>query len=316
MTFRNPAMKCRACEQRASIHMPQHKLIFCREHFLEWMLAQTARFIKKYQMFPPGARLLAAVSGGKDSLSLWDALWRLGCAVDGLYLHLGIGGEAGYSDASEQAARRFAGERGLALYVIPVQQAYGESVPQMAARTHRGRLRPCSVCGLVKRYLMNRYALEHGYDALVTGHNLDDEVGVLYGNVLAWQMDLLRRQAPVLQGGEGFVRKAKPFCRFYERETAAYALLRGIDYIEDECPFAEGSTLLENKEALNRLESLHPGMKLHFYSGFLNARAQMFGSSGTGLAEGEESGGMKRCPTCGQPTQAAGKCAWCKLVNP
>ena len=38
------------------------------------------------------------------------------------------------------------------------------------------------------------------------------------------------------------VRKVKPLVRLAERETAAYALLRGIDYIVEECPMVEGNT--------------------------------------------------------------------------
>ena len=48
----------------------------------------------------PGERVLVAVSGGKDSLALWDLLLDLGYEADGLYLGLGIGG---YSDASAVA---------------------------------------------------------------------------------------------------------------------------------------------------------------------------------------------------------------------
>jgi PP-loop superfamily ATP-utilizing enzyme len=33
----------------------------------------------------------------------------------------------------------------------------------------------CGVCGLSKRYVFNRVAVEHGYDVVLTGHNLDDE---------------------------------------------------------------------------------------------------------------------------------------------
>jgi hypothetical protein len=55
---------------------------------------------------------------------------------------------------------------------------------------------------------------------------------------------------------------------------AAYALLRGIDYIYEECPFAAGSTSIYYKEVLNRLESERPGSKLTFYLRFLEARAE------------------------------------------
>ena len=71
-------MKCRKCGSEAVINMRQHKLALCGEHFLEWVPEQTQRFIEKYKMFTPDDRILVAVSGGKDSLSLWDVLLRLG----------------------------------------------------------------------------------------------------------------------------------------------------------------------------------------------------------------------------------------------
>lgn len=83
-------MKCRTCGAKAAVNMRQHKLALCKQHFLDWVPLQTARFIKKYRMFGPEERVLVAVSGGKDSLSLWDILHRLGYQADGLYLGLGI----------------------------------------------------------------------------------------------------------------------------------------------------------------------------------------------------------------------------------
>ena len=67
-------MRCRKCDQKATINMRQHKLALCKEHFLEWLPEQVQRFIEKYHMFSYQDRILVAVSGGKDSLSLWDIL--------------------------------------------------------------------------------------------------------------------------------------------------------------------------------------------------------------------------------------------------
>ena len=71
-------MRCRKCGAKAVINMRQHKLALCKTHFLEWFVEQTERFIRKYRMFTRHERILVAVSGGKDSLALWDVLWRLG----------------------------------------------------------------------------------------------------------------------------------------------------------------------------------------------------------------------------------------------
>src|SRR5512147_1994789 len=131
-------MKCRKCREKAVINMRQHRLALCKEHFPQWMLDQTQRFIEKYQMFSRQERLLAAVSGGKDSLSLWDILWQLGYRVDGLYIGLGIDGGIEYSNESQRLAETFAGERGLKLHIVSIPLEYGESIPQMAERTPRG----------------------------------------------------------------------------------------------------------------------------------------------------------------------------------
>lgn len=324
-------MKCRKCGREAVINMRQHKLALCDAHFLEWVPEQTQRFIEKYDMFTPQARILTAVSGGKDSLSLWDVLLRLGYRADGLYIGLGIDGGVDYANQSHVMCDRFlAGIRAeLAdrnsqaadlqaapadsdwkptLHVVDLAQVYGETIPQVAARTMRGRGKPCSVCGLVKRHVMNRVARDGGYDVLATGHNLDDEVAVLLGNTLSWNTGYLLRQAPVLPADKpGLARKVKPFFRFYERETAAYALVRGIEYIYDECPFAEGSTSIAHKEILNQMEKDSPGVKLRFYLDFLRAREQGLFAQQAAHVE------LNACDKCGQPTSAPGLCAFCRL---
>lgn len=300
-------MKCRKCGATAVINMRQHKLTLCEEHFLDWIPEQTQRAIEKYRMFGPEDRVLVAVSGGKDSLSLWDVLLRLGYQAEGLHIHLGIDG-GGYSDNSLKYVERFAAAReGARFQVVDVKAAYGKSVPELARTTYRGR-KPCALCGLVKRHIMNRVAYDGGYDAIATGHNLDDEAAILMQNTLRWQTGYLARQAPVLPSTyPRLARKVKPFVRLYERETAAYAIVRGIDYIYDECPYAVGSTTNFYKELLNQLERHSPGAKLGFYLSFLQAKKEgLFSRPGETLE-------LNECQRCGQPTTAPGLCAFCRL---
>jgi tRNA-5-methyluridine54 2-sulfurtransferase len=291
--------------------MRQHKLGLCKEHFLEWLPEQTERIIHKYRMFDHADRLLVAVSGGKDSLSLWDILVQLGYQADGLYIGLGIDGGIKYSDESRRLSEAFAEQRGLRLHIVDIQDTYGESIPEMNKRTKRGREKPCSVCGLTKRHVMNRIARDEGYDVLLTGHNLDDEAAVLFGNTMNWVPGYLLRQGPVLEADKpGLVRKVKPLCRFYEREMAAYALLKGIEYVYDECPYSVGSKSIYYKEILNKMEADRPGAKLSFYLSYL--RAKEIGLFADGLAQTKEL--LHTCPSCGQPTTTPGECTFCRLV--
>ena len=296
--------------------MRQHKLALCKVHYLEWIPEQTERFIKKYEMFTREEKILVAVSGGKDSLALWDILVRLDYQADGLYIGLGIdgvspsGGGFGYSSESQRLTREFADKNGLKLHVVDVEKEYGQPIPVLADITHRGKGRPCSVCGLTKRHVMNRIARDLGYAVLATGHNLDDEAAVLFGNTLNWLGDYLLRQGPVLPEFPGLARKVKPLCRFYEREMAAYALLRGIEYIYEECPFAKGSKTIYYKELLNQLETEQPGAKLTFYLKFLEVRKQ-----GLFVEQDKAQAHLTPCPNCGQPTSAPGLCSFCRLME-
>ena len=168
---------------------------------------------------------------------------------------------------------------------------------------------PCSACGLSKRHLFDEAARTSGYDVVVTGHNLDDEAAVLFGNVLHWQTDYLGRQLPVLPARNGFPRKVKPLVRLGEREMAAYCVLRGIDYIVEECPMAAGNRHLGYKEALNAIEADSPGTKHDFYFGFLARASDRF----TPVAE-EAQEQLRACERCGAPTTGE-VCAFCRLVE-
>jgi uncharacterized protein (TIGR00269 family) len=383
-------MKCRKCGEVAVINMRQHKLALCADHYLQWVPAQVEKAIHKYEMFTPQDRVLVAVSGGKDSLALWDILLRLGYHADGLYLGLGIDGGFGYSDVSQRKCEEFvrkvrdsgnqdsgnqdsgnrdSGTQGIkdsgdqepgswavpvaeplspdslipdsltpdslipdspspdslipdsltpdspipdslrpTLHTLSIPDNYGESIPEVAQRVQRGRGKPCSVCGLIKRHEMNRIAYELGYSVLATGHNLDDEAAVLFGNTMTWQVGYLARQGPVLPESDGFARKVKPLCRMYEREMAAYCLVRGIDYIYDECPYSFGATSIAHKELLAELERKSPGAKQNFYLSFLKAKEG-------GFLDGRQASppSMRACERCGQPTTAPGLCAFCRL---
>lgn len=303
-------MNCTKCKTKAVIKIPRHHAAFCKGCFVSFVHDQVARAIKSEQMFGKNDRVLVAVSGGKDSLALWDILLKLGYKADGFYVHLGIGA---YSERSSAMVRRFADRvaipLGAALRTHTVEQEEGAGIKELAQLVHRPT---CSTCGTIKRYQFNRAAIEQDYDVMATGHNLDDEAARLLGNVLHWQEEYLEKQGPSLPASvEGFAKKVKPLYRLSERELAAYCVLQSIEYIVEECPMAQGARSLLYKEVLNRLETESPGTKQYFYWGFLEKQREKR-SPAAAMREKDQSL-LHPCATCGQPT-TADVCSYCKLV--
>jgi uncharacterized protein (TIGR00269 family) len=299
------AMRCKRCRGPVVIEVRRHNAAFCRDCFFHYLGQQVTRAIAKHRMLAPTDRVLVAVSGGKDSLALWDLLLGLGYQADGLYLGLGIGG---YSERSKQVCRDFAAARGAELVVHDLAHEQGYTIPQAAGKHGRSS---CGVCGLSKRYVFNRAALEGGYDVVATGHNLDDEAAVLFGNTMRWDTAAMARQFPVLEATRpGLVKKVKPLYRVAERETAAYCVLKGIDYVIEECPLVAGNTQMRHKETLNQLEEASPGTKHTFLFGYLDRAAE--------LLRVADDADLTECARCGMVTVAPedpaeeAVCAFCR----
>jgi uncharacterized protein (TIGR00269 family) len=304
-------MRCRKCPSKAVLCIPRHNTAFCKTCLTEYVCDQVARAIKHEKMFTETDRLLVAVSGGKDSLSLLDILRKLEYQADAFYVDLGIGE---YSRQSKARVEEFTASRGITLHVHEVKEDEGAGINDLANLIRRPA---CSACGTIKRYHFNRTAVEHGYDVLATGHNLDDEAARLLGNVLHWQTEYLDKQGPSLPASvDGFAKKVKPLYRLTEREMAAYAVVNKIDYIVEECPNSKGAKMLLYKDVLNRLETESPGTKQTFYWGFLakqEAEAKETGEQSRPTMAEKDQAVLHPCSKCGQPTTSE-TCGYCKMM--
>ncbi|HIE59875.1 MAG TPA: TIGR00269 family protein [Hydrogenothermaceae bacterium] len=296
--------KCTICKtkglkNKAIVYLPQHRLALCKEHYISWFEKRVQKTIDEFKMFSKNEKILVAVSGGKDSLALWNVLTKLGYKVDGFYINLGIGE---YSQDSKEKAVNFARKINRPLHILDLSTEIA-TIPKLKEISNRPA---CSACGTVKRYYMNKFAKDNSYEVIATGHNLDDEVAVLFGNTLRWDIDYLKRQYPVLKEEEGFIKKVKPLCKITEKETAIYSFLSDIDYIEYECPFAEGASSIEYKEFLAKLEEKHPGTKLQFYTNFLKRMYPILNE------EKKEDKKLIKCKICGEPSTNE-ICSVCRL---
>lgn len=305
------SLKCTVCRGEAEVRLPAHNSKFCREHFDRFFLRQVEKVISEFRMLEAGAPVLVAVSGGKDSLTVADVLARLGYSVVGLHIDLGIH-SGGFSAASREASERFFARLGRPLHILSLEEEFGLGVPQVVRRFDR----PCAVCGLTKRHLLNEYAYRHGFTALATGHHLDDLSSTLLANVLRWDTRYLRKTLPVLPAGDGLARKIKPLALLTAEEIRTYARFRGIEPVLGNCPFSAEAKFKRYARLLDAVEDESPGTKRGFYQNFLRI-ASVFAepAPAAGQAPRSELPELRRCRVCGAPTPSE-VCAFCRIWRP
>ncbi len=299
-------MKCTLCDKEALIKISHQNRYLCGKHFTEYFERKFFKTIKKYSFLRDEktgklhTKIVVATSGGKDSQVVAYLLAKNHFRPDLLFIDLGI---KEFSEESAEAVKQLSERFSLKLHVVSIREKIGFSIKEIAGATGRA---PCSVCGLVKRYWINRFAYDNGYEVVFTGHNLDDETSSLLGNLLDWSVRYLPRGG--LRGTVDhpkLVKRAKPLALFTSREVKLYANLRKIPYSRARCPLGKGGVRTDFLKVLNRLEERHPGIKIRFYMGY-NRNIHLF--------QGMQKNPLRECSICGMPTRLE-VCAYCSLIE-
>jgi uncharacterized protein (TIGR00269 family) len=253
------------CGKRTSVFVSYLGDYLCAEHFVEYFERRVFEAVSHFRLVREGDRVAVAVSGGKDSLTTLYLLskfsGRLGVEVFGIAVDEGI---AGYREHKLDALRRLADELGVEVFVGSFKSYFGFTLDE-AVNVLRERgyvVKPCSVCGVFRRYVMNAIARERGASRLATGHNLDDEVQVFVMNALKSHVDGILREGIVSEEvGALLVPRIKPLYFIPEKEVLAYTLIKGIYTPFVECPYIVYAMRRPVRRWVNEVEDEDPGFK-------------------------------------------------------
>lgn len=204
--------------------------------------------IKDYSLIEGSEKIAVALSGGKDSTSALYILKELGYNVCGLMIDLHLGE---WSRIHRKNMKNFCRNIGVPFEVIDLKEELGQGICFIkAVLKKRKNLTGCAVCGVVKKWLLNRGAKRIGAKKLATGHNLDDEVQNVLMNFLKGNIFLGKNSGPIVGACEieGFVRRIKPLFFVHEEDILAYARKMNFEILYDKCPCAYGTYRVETRE--------------------------------------------------------------------
>ncbi len=188
---------------------------------VEQILATVRQTIAEHKMLAPGQRVLAAVSGGPDSVVLLHILLKLAGELDIslAVAHLNHCLRGNRSEKDALFVSRLASELGLHYF-------YHKTDVEALCKSERIGL---EAAARTARYsFLGKVAARNGFDKIAIGHQADD-------NAEQVLMHLLRGSGPTGLAGIAPVREAiiRPLIRLHRDSILTWAKHHGLTYCQD-----------------------------------------------------------------------------------
>jgi len=260
--------------------------------------------IYRFEMLKNVKKLLIAVSGGKDSVTMLHILHQvckeLNIEMLGLVIDTGIGEFSRRQvDVAITLFKMFKID-----YRVESFSSYGIDIlrPDLERKVRRP---PCSICGIAKRYIMNKVAIEENCQAIATGHNMIDIAQYAIANILTGNVEYLRKLLPKTEEGPKMARRIRPLYFIDEKETKLYVETLRLPYVSETCPLAHKRDTMQDtvRMFVRELEDKHPGSIRHFVEKLSNKIINMLPM---------EEDRYSTCKICGMPSKGE-ICSFCKI---
>jgi tRNA 2-thiocytidine biosynthesis protein TtcA len=209
------------------------------------------RAITEFDMIRPDDRVLVALSGGKDSLTLLHTLLHLQRRAPARFKLGAATVDPGIEGFDPSYLETYVPALGIPLFYRR------EKIVERALKTMRGDSF-CAYCARMRRGILYDVARKEGYPVLALGHHLDDLaesflMSAFFGGRLGTMKAHYRNDA-------GDLRIIRPLVYVRERQTRDFAERQGLPAIRDNCPacFTMPSQRQKMKELLAGMEKEHP----------------------------------------------------------
>ncbi len=215
------------------------------------ILHQAGKAIAEFSMIHDQDRVLVAVSGGKDSLSLVHALahFKRHAPIHFEIAVITINPES--DDFDPSPLKVYFQELGLEYFYV------SEPIVKLADK-HMNKDSFCSFCSRMRRGLMYKTIRNNNFNVLALGQHLDDLAESFL--MSAFHGGQLKTMKAHYTNDDGDIRIIRPFVFVREQQLRSFATEAKLPVIEDNCPacFAKPTQRQGMKELLARQEADYP----------------------------------------------------------
>ncbi len=304
-------MKCHSCKQNSVISLPNSEISLCKKHFNLYFEKKVRKTIRIYRMVGKNDNVGVAVSGGKDSMTLLYLLNKIFKPTKVKLTALAIDeGIKEYRDPNFKFVKDFCKKYGINLMTYSFKKEVGKTLDEIKKKD--SETIPCTYCGVFRRNILNKKALELKLDKIATGHNLDDEAQAILMNQFRKNVRASVTMGPItgIEDDEKFVKRIKPLYFLTEKEVATFAFLNGIMDKFVECPNAVLGYRNAIRDWLNEFEKKYPGTKYNVVASFLSILPIVK----EGYKRSENRKRIRYCIRCGSATSKE-ICQSCLLIE-
>ena len=291
-------MQCNKCRRNAVFFQEYSGLHLCERHFEADVEAKAKHEIRRSRWMISGDHIAVALSGDQNSSALLFFLKKITAnrrdiRISAISLDEGI---SGYRDPVY--AKRIAQLLDTECFMGSFQEDFGIIVDEIAHT--KGISLACTYCRVLRNFLLNRIAREHGITKIAMGYTLDDGAIMVLKNILQGSPGILVSSGRNIREK---IPRIQPFLSVPCNEVALYAALHVKGYDHSRCPYNSTPFEKDVKEMLNEVNIRHPATK---YA--LRSLKKNLACAWVSMADLVSS-----CEQCGEPTD--GICQRCRIIN-
>ncbi len=295
---------CKNCNKNP-VYKTQNGTKLCKPCFIHYVERKILKTIRIYKLIQKKDNIVIGVSGGKDSLTCLYILNKIlkerRQKLTAIFIDEGI---KNYTNKNLKVAKDFCKKENIKLEVYYYKNEFKDSLIKLIKKHEN----PCTVCGVARRYLLNKKSRELNATKLATGHNLDDETQSILMNQFKGNIEFSAKLGPktgVLMHSK-FIPRIKPLYFITEQEVKLYASLKKFKVSSLKCPYRNISFRNQVKDLINKLENKYPGIKQSIVKSFLTILPL--------IKQKFQKEQIKTCKMCGEPASKE-ICRFCELMK-
>jgi tRNA 2-thiocytidine biosynthesis protein TtcA len=228
---------------------------------LRKILSLLRRADQDFLLIRPGDRVLAAVSGGKDSLVLLAALASYRRFSDSPFELYAGHVDMGFAGFSPEPLAEYCASLGVQLHVKQTNIA-------RVVFERRKESNPCSLCAKMRRGALNELARKLGCNKIALGHHRDDLIETLLMSLI--YESRMRTFSPYVWMDKVDIEQVRPLVYVEEREIIGAAKRLGLPVLKSACPATGNTKRQEMKELVKHLRALCRDADNHMFRAIQN----------------------------------------------